>query len=394
LLAVIQGSLAITAFVMDWNASIAVIRKLTFPGTRESTYGKQMSKTGSLRRALLLTPYCAISSKLMRGVKRFKTARSPGLLLVVCFTFVFQSPHTLEAACAFKVKKDIKIVLDVGHTASDSGATSARGVREYEFNMKLAQRIKEKLFAADFHSTQLLITAINDRSGLYQRVNRANNMNADIFLSIHHDSVRDEYLERWVFEGEEHFFFDGASGFSLHVSSRNVKYGESLRLAQILADQLIGSGLEFTTIHEPSHPEGARKPFVDSTRGIYQRDDLAVLSYTEMPAVLLESGVIANRDEELVLSSEARRRTVAAAIVEAINKFCGPREAPSYRVIDVKPFDVLNIRSEPNTDASIVGTIPHNGRDVRLVGACEGNWCPIDYNGVRGWVNSHFLHTE
>jgi len=46
-----------------------------------------------------------------------------------------------SATCKFKAKKDIIVILDVGHTDKDSGQISARGVKEYDFNMKLARRV-------------------------------------------------------------------------------------------------------------------------------------------------------------------------------------------------------------------------------------------------------------
>jgi N-acetylmuramoyl-L-alanine amidase len=38
-----------------------------------------------------------------------------------------------SATCKFKAKKDIIVILDVGHTDKDSGQISARGVKEYDF---------------------------------------------------------------------------------------------------------------------------------------------------------------------------------------------------------------------------------------------------------------------
>ena len=42
-----------------------------------------------------------------------------------------------SATCKFKAKKDIVVILDVGHTDKDSGQISARGVKEYDFNVNL-----------------------------------------------------------------------------------------------------------------------------------------------------------------------------------------------------------------------------------------------------------------
>jgi N-acetylmuramoyl-L-alanine amidase len=245
-------------------------------------------------------------------------------LLIAASLLALHSRAAAGASCASKAIGDLQIVLDVGHTATDAGATSARGVREYVFNLKLAQRIKEELVKAGFSSAFLMLTQENGTKGLFQRVNRANSMNAGIFISIHHDSVADRYLQRWLYQGEEHLYSDRSEGFSLHVSGSNKKYIESLRFAETLADALIGKGLAPTTNPELCMPKGAKA--LEPARGIYQRPNLAVLNFTNMAAILLESGMIVNRDEELVASSEARHGLVAAAIVESLMKLCGARE--------------------------------------------------------------------
>jgi len=259
--------------------------------------------------------------------------RSSNRLLIVAALFSMHCQLALGASCSSKTIDDIRIVLDVGHIAKQkgsgrcqrfvrcpSGQTSARGVPEYDFNIRLAQRVKEKLVGDGFRSTYMMLSQVDGALGLKQRADRANSRNADIFISIHHDGVRDEFLEPWLYQGEEHFFFDGSNGFSLHVSVRN---RESLTLAQTLADQLIRYGLAFNTIHERANNAGANVPFLDRTRGIYRRDELVVLNRTQMPAVLLEAGVIVNRNEELALSTPARQAAISAAIADAIRNFCG-----------------------------------------------------------------------
>jgi N-acetylmuramoyl-L-alanine amidase len=258
------------------------------------------------------------------------------VLSVLFASIVFSSAAAtlaLGASCASKASKDIIIALDVGHNARRPGqqcqrfvkcpwgATSARGIPEYDFNLGLARHIKERLEAAGFQSTSLMITRTEGSRGLLERANRANRMKADIFLSIHHDGARDRYVKPWRYDGEVHYYLDEPSGFSLHVSSR---HAESLSLARILADQLVARELHFTTFHEVANPAGARVPYMDSTRGIYRRDRLAVLNFTKMPGLLLEAGFIINRDEELVLSSPSHQEKIASAIVEAVGIFCAP----------------------------------------------------------------------
>jgi N-acetylmuramoyl-L-alanine amidase len=188
-------------------------------------------------------------------------------------------------------------------------------------------------------------------SSLQMRVDRARALHADLFISIHHDSVRDKFLKRWTFDGQENRYFDESSGFSLHVSTKNIKYNKSLGLARSIADQLIANGLHFSTAHEPKNPFGARAPYIDPSRGIYRRDALHVLTWAKMPAVLLEGGTIINREEELDVSTPAYRSKVGASVAMAIRKFCGfAASAATDRVIDVPRDDVPNMHSGPDAN--------------------------------------------
>jgi N-acetylmuramoyl-L-alanine amidase len=105
----------------------------------------------------------------------------------------------------------------------------------------------------------------------------------------------------------------------LHVSRR---IPDSLKLARLVTDELLKAGLHFSTHHEPRALVGASVPYADARRGIYWRDRLAVLNATRMPSVLVEAGVIVNRDDELLLASELFRQTIASAVVQAVRQFC------------------------------------------------------------------------
>jgi len=92
-----------------------------------------------------------------------------------------------SATCKFKAKKEIIVILDVGHTDKDSGQISARGVKEYDFNMNLARRLLEELVNTGFISTQMIVTSgSNTHESRLQRSKRANDLGADLFISVHH----------------------------------------------------------------------------------------------------------------------------------------------------------------------------------------------------------------
>jgi len=82
----------------------------------------------------------------------------------------------------------------------------------------------------------------------------------------------------WQYNGKTHWFLDKFEGFSLWVSQKNNKYEESLSFAKTLADQLMASGLKFTTHHDEltnTAKYGRIAPLVDRERGIY---DASIIS--------------------------------------------------------------------------------------------------------------------
>src|SRR5262249_46515891 len=133
-------------------------------------------------------------------------------------------------------------VIDVGHTESVPGARSARAVPEYEYNLRLAKEIEQKLLGAGFAKTTLLITADPPPAGLFLLANRVNKLGADLLLSIHHDSVPDQFLEKWEYEGEEYSFSDRFKGHSLFVSFDNPERKASIWFARLLGRELRARG--------------------------------------------------------------------------------------------------------------------------------------------------------
>jgi len=220
-----------------------------------------------------------------------------------------------------------RIVLDVGHTAESEGASSARNVPEFAFNLRLAQRIEQKLKAEGFAETRLLLTEGKAGPSLVKRVAVANNLNADLFLSIHHDSVPDKLLENWEFEGKKSHFSDRFSGYSVFVSRNNPDFKTSLSFAELVGKAMKAEGLEYAKQYTLPIMGRYQHPLLNKETGVYSYDQLVVLRTTQMPAVLLEAGSIINRDEELKMDSSERREIVSSAVAAAAKEFCRPQEA-------------------------------------------------------------------
>src|ERR1700694_2377793 len=155
------------------------------------------------------------------------------------------NPSALKPVATMCDPAKFRIVLDVGHTAKSEGAISARNVAEFAFNLRLARQIEEKLKAEGFAETRLLVTEGKARPSLVRRVAAANALHADLFLSIHHDSVPDSLLENWKFEGKKSHFSDRFSGYSVFVSYENPHLNGSLLFGHLLGNELKDRGLQY-----------------------------------------------------------------------------------------------------------------------------------------------------
>ncbi len=215
-----------------------------------------------------------------------------------------------------------RVAVDVGHTVAVPGAISARGATEYSFNLRLGEAIKQALVKDGFDKTELLITGAAPPLGLLERAVRANKMHADLFLSIHHDSVPDNLLQTWNYEGQDYHYNDNYPGYALFVSYDNPDRVRSLMFGHMLGEALQARGLSYTPHYILPLMRHRRRELVDEAAGVYRYDQLVVLRLTHMPAVLLEAGSIVNRREELALATPERVATESDAVVAAVVNFC------------------------------------------------------------------------
>lgn len=206
---------------------------------------------------------------------------------------------------------DTLLAIDVGHSTLHPGATSARGQVEFDFNKTLAQSIHDHMTTQGLHVIQIgsegSMLTLTDRTATAQKAG------ATFFLSVHHDSVQPRYLKTWQWQGRTQQYSDQFSGFSLFVSRKNPQLAASLRCASTIGSALRQQGLK-PSPHHAEAIEGESKTWADQTNGVYYYDNLVVLKTATMPAVLLEAGIIVNRDEEQKLQTPSLRTTIAEAI--------------------------------------------------------------------------------
>ena len=256
----------------------------------------------------------------------------PALMLAALIISADQSPAAASSAELADVghcpAERFVVAIDIGHTPQQPGADSARGVPEYEFNERLAREIRAALHAAGLDRAFIVADRADGQLTLTGRTRIAAAAGAQIFLSVHHDSVQPQYLSDWEVDGQVRRYSDRFSGYSLFVSERNPRFADSVAFGRRLAAALRERGLA-PTLHHAEPIAGENRPLLDSELGLYRYDGLAVLRTARMPAVLLEAGIIVNRDEELRLDDAVHRADIVAAVVAAVHATCAALEDAS-----------------------------------------------------------------
>jgi N-acetylmuramoyl-L-alanine amidase len=228
--------------------------------------------------------------------------------------FALLTAMPVSAGCD---REDFVLAIDIGHSVRDPGATSARGVPEYLFNKNLAGRL---LAAADKKGFEEAFI-VNDADAvlkLKERTEAADDEDADLLISIHHDSMPAKYLSRWTHQGVSLRYGDQFRGHSIFYSEEN----DEPELSREFAD-LLGAEMRKRKLTPTLHHDGYRgRRLVDKELGIYRFNPLIVLYTADMPAVLFEAGVILNREEELLLAGTKHQDVLIDGILAAVDRFC------------------------------------------------------------------------
>ncbi|MBS1187760.1 MAG: N-acetylmuramoyl-L-alanine amidase family protein [Burkholderiaceae bacterium] len=194
------------------------------------------------------------------------------------------------------------IALDTGHNDGATGVTSPSGYREHDYNRTFVLALKAEL---DRRGHQVIDLK---RRGLDRTLQMRASAKADLFVSIHHDSMP----QAWIDAGLARQY----SGFSIFVSHKNAFPG--FACAKRVGAALVAIGEKPSLYHATPIP-GEHRPILDDATGVHRYDDLVVLRTANNPAILLEVGVIANPYEETRLRSPKFIERAAAAVADGID---------------------------------------------------------------------------
>lgn len=226
----------------------------------------------------------------------------------------------------FQITRLITVMIDPGHGGIDPGAHGANGTNEKDVTLAIARRVKAKIDAIP--NMRAVLTRNSDIFiPLGERVDKARQINADLFVSIHADAfVNRDARGSSVFILSEH----GASSAAARWLAKNendadlvggVNVGvKDKNLARTLID------LSQTATNDDSRRLG-RAVLTELSdinhlhRGRVEQAGFAVLKAPDIPSILVETAFISNPEEERRLTDDAYQNKMATAIVDGIQRF-------------------------------------------------------------------------
>jgi N-acetylmuramoyl-L-alanine amidase len=245
--------------------------------------------------------------------------------------------------------RDIIIAVDAGHGGVDPGASGRRGTREKDVVLEVAKALAARI------DQQPGMKAVLTRDGDYfislqERTRRARRAKADLFVSIHADSIADPDVSgssvyvlsdrgatseaaRWLAERENAADLKGGiklddKDAALASVLLDLSQTASISASMVAADNVLKS---LDRVGE------VRKPRV-------QQAGFVVLKSPDVPSMLVETAFISNREDERKLSTPAHRAKLANAIFEGIEQYFQGNAPDGTRLAGLRRANTTELR--------------------------------------------------
>ena len=246
----------------------------------------------------------------------------------------------LPCFCLAAKGKDFIVVIDPGHGGHDPGAIGRRG-KEKNINLNVALKVGQ-LIQNNCNDVKVIYTRKTDVFiPLDRRAQIANNAKADLFISIHTNSVArsrtvrgaetytlglhrtEENLEVAKKENSVILIEDN---YEQRYAGFNPNSSESYIIFEFVQDKNMEKSVKLATLIQKQFKNTAKR--ID--KGVHQAGFL-VLRATSMPSVLVELGYISTPDEEQYLLSDAGTTALSNSIYKAFLNYKREHDAPIGR---------------------------------------------------------------
>ena len=303
--------------------------------------------------------------------------------LIVSFLFCFK---TVFSQTGLGINT---IVIDPGHGGKDPGAISPNKNYEKTVVLKVSLLLGELIKKA-YPNVKVIYTRDDDRFiGLAKRAKIANEIGADLFISVHANAVESSSangFETWV--------------LGLHKSQAALEVAKFENSAILMEENNEQTYSEFN----PNDPDAyialsmRQNAFLDQSlilansiqkdcvsklglrnRGVKQAGFM-VLYRATMPAVLLELGFLSNAKDEKLLTTESGQIKLAEHIFQGLKRYKEKydgvdkslkstqiTETPTSKEKEVSEETGVSIKVQIATSSSKISTLPENFNGLKGV---------------------------
>jgi len=233
--------------------------------------------------------------------------------------------------------RDLTIAVDAGHGGDDPGATGRDGTHEKDVTLAVARVLAARINAE--HGMRAVLTRDGDYFvPLRERIHRARVAQADLFVSVHADAVRDPNVAgasvyvlsargatseaaKWLADRENSA--DLVGGVSLDDKD-NVLASVLLDLSQsaAMSSSMVAAEKVLTELNQVGEVRKAR----------VQQAGFVVLKSPDIPSLLIETAYITNPAEERRLRDEKYQSRLADAILAGVRSYFHENPPPGTRL--------------------------------------------------------------
>jgi N-acetylmuramoyl-L-alanine amidase len=224
----------------------------------------------------------------------------------------------------------IIVALDPGHGGEDPGALGPAGTREKDVVLQVAHKLRDRIDATRVNGNPMRAFLTRDADffvPLNVRVQKAQRVRADLFISIHADAFytpkpqgasvfalstkgASSAAARWMANKENAADLVGGVNVKTQDATLQRALLDMSTTAQIkdslkLGDAMLGEVGRVARLHKPR----------------VEQAGFAVLKAPDIPSVLVETAFISNPDEEQRLRSPAYQNELADALLKGIVKY-------------------------------------------------------------------------
>jgi N-acetylmuramoyl-L-alanine amidase len=222
--------------------------------------------------------------------------------------------------------RDLVIAIDAGHGGEDPGARGPRGVREKDVVFAIAKKL-QMLIKKEPSMRPVMVRSGDYYVGLRDRMKKAREAKADLFISIHADAFRDSSVR-------------GASVYTLSRRGATSEAARWLAKSENAADLVGGVSLGdkddllasvLLDLSQSATQDASKKVANEVLKKLkgngklhkrhVQQAGFLVLKSPDIPSILVETAFISNPQEERNLKSGRYQTKLAKSILSGVRNF-------------------------------------------------------------------------